>query len=38
MKTYDKTYDEILLAMINENTIDIIIEIITDYLSQLGSS
>jgi len=28
-------YDEILLQMINEDTIDIIIQIITDYLSQI---
>lgn len=28
-------YDEILAEMINEDTIDIIIEIIKDYLSQL---
>jgi hypothetical protein len=31
-------YDEILLEMINEDTIDIILKILTDYLSQLESS
>jgi hypothetical protein len=31
-------YDEILLEMINEGTIDIILKILTDYLSQLESS
>ena len=30
-----KNYDEILLKMVNEDNIDIIIEIITEYLSQL---
>jgi hypothetical protein len=29
-----KNYDEILLEMINEDTMDIIIKIIKDYLSQ----
>ena len=29
-----KNYDEILLKMINEDTMDIIIKIIKDYLSQ----
>ena len=29
-----KDYDKILLKMINENTIEIIIKIIKDYLSQ----
>jgi hypothetical protein len=38
MKTNDKNYDEILLAMINENTVDKIIEFLTDYLSLLGAS
>jgi hypothetical protein len=38
MKTNDKNYDEILLAMINENTIDMIIEFLTDYLSSLEAS
>ena len=33
-----KNYDEILLAMLNEDNIDLIIQIITDYLSQLESS
>lgn len=31
-------YDEILLEMINEDTIDIVLKTITDYLSQLESS
>lgn len=31
-------YDEILLEMINENTIDMIIEFLTDYLSSLEAS
>lgn len=31
-------YDEILLEMINEDTIDLILKILTDYLSQLESS
>lgn len=31
-------YDEILLEMINEDTIDTILKILTDYLSQLESS
>lgn len=31
-------YDETLLKMINENTIDMILKIITDYLSLLESS
>ncbi len=34
MENYDKT----LLAMINEDNIELIIQIITDYLSQLESS
>jgi hypothetical protein len=33
-----KNYDETLLAMINEDNIELIIQIITDYLSQLESS
>ncbi len=31
-------YDEILFEMINEDTIDIILKILTDCLSQLESS
>jgi hypothetical protein len=31
-------YDEILLEMMNEDTIDLILKILTDYLSQLESS
>lgn len=31
-------YDEMLLAMINEDNIDLIIKMITDYLSQLEAS
>lgn len=31
-------YNEILLEMINEDTIDLILKILTDYLSQLESS
>lgn len=31
-------YDEILLEMINEDAIDLILKILTDYLSQLESS
>mgnify|MGYP003289366273 CR=1 FL=1 len=31
------TYDEILLTMLNEDNIDLVIQIITDYLSQLES-
>lgn len=31
-------YDEILLEMINEDTIELILKILTDYLSQLESS
>ena len=30
-----KNYDEILLNMVNDDNIDIIIEIIIEYLSQL---
>lgn len=33
-----KNYDEILLKMVNDNNIDIVIEIIIKYLSQLESS
>ena len=33
-----KNYDEILLKMVNDNNIDTIIAIITEYLSQLESS
>ena len=33
-----KNYDEILLKMVNDDNIDIIIEIIIEYLSQLESS
>ncbi len=33
-----ENYDEILLNMINEDNIDTVIEIITEYLSQLESS
>ncbi len=38
MKTNDKNYDEILLTMINENTIDIILEFLTDFLLTLEAS
>lgn len=31
-------YDEILLEMINEDNIDLIIKMLTDYLSQLEAS
>ena len=31
-------YDKILLEIINEDNIDLILKIITDYLSQLESS
>ena len=31
-------YDEILLAMINEDTIDMIIQFLTDYLSMFEAS
>lgn len=31
-------YDEILLEMINEDTIDIVLQVLIDYLSQLESS
>ena len=31
-------YDEMLLAMINEDTIDIVLKVLIDYLSQLESS
>ncbi len=33
-----ENYDEILLKMINGDNIDIVIKIITEYLSQLESS
>jgi hypothetical protein len=33
-----KNYDEILLKMVNDDNIDIVIKIITEYLSQLESS
>ena len=33
-----ENYDEILLKMINEDNIDTVIEIITEYLLQLESS
>ena len=33
-----ENYDEILLKMVNEDNIDTVIEIITEYLSQLESS
>ena len=33
-----ENYDEILLKMVNEDNIDAVIEIITEYLSQLESS
>lgn len=33
-----ENYDEVLLKMINEDNIDIVIKIITEYLSQLESS
>jgi hypothetical protein len=33
-----ENYDETLLAMINEDNIELIIQVITDYLSQLESS
>jgi hypothetical protein len=38
METNDKNYDEILLAMINEDNAELIIQTITDYLSQPESS
>lgn len=33
-----ENYDEILLKMVDEDNIDAVIEIITEYLSQLESS
>ncbi len=33
-----ENYDEVLLKMINEDNIDTVIKIITEYLSQLESS
>lgn len=33
-----ENYDEKLLNMVNEDNIDIVIKIITEYLSQLESS
>ena len=33
-----ENYDEILLKMVNEDNIDTVIEMITEYLSQLESS
>ena len=33
-----KNYDEILLKMVNDNNVDIVIKMITEYLSQLESS
>lgn len=33
-----KTYDEILLAMLTEDNIDLVIQMLTDYLSQLEAS
>lgn len=33
-----ENYDELLLAMIDKDNIELIIQIITDYLSQLESS
>lgn len=33
-----ENYDEILLNMVNEDNIDIIIKMITDYLKQLEAS
>ena len=33
-----ENYDEILLKMVNEDNIDTVLEIITEYLSQLESS
>ena len=33
-----KNYDEILLKTINEDNIDVVIEIILNYLSQLEAS
>jgi hypothetical protein len=33
-----KNYDEILLQIVNDDNIDIVIKIITEYLSQLESS
>ena len=33
-----ENYDEILLKMVNDDNIDIVIKIITEYLSQLESS
>ncbi len=33
-----KNYDELLLAMINEDTIDIILKFLTDYLSTFEAS
>ena len=33
-----ENYDEILLNMINEDNVDLIIQMLTDYLSQLEAS
>lgn len=33
-----ENYDEVLLNMINEDNIDTVIKLITEYLSQLESS
>lgn len=33
-----ENYDEILLKMVNEDNVDIIIKMITDYLKQLEAS
>ena len=33
-----ENYDEILLKMVNEDNIDVVIKIITEYLKQLESS
>jgi hypothetical protein len=33
-----KNYDELLLQIVNDDNIDIVIKIITEYLSQLESS
>lgn len=33
-----KNYDEILLAMLNEDNIDLVIQFLTDYLIQVEAS
>ena len=36
--SFMNNYDEMLLAMINEENIDLVIKMLTDYLSQLEAS